>query len=124
VAGLAHALGASGMILTIWAALRVLLATLLGSTAFSIGIGLVYALVFETAIFSLPIQNEYFKDAREFFPCQNSPSLANSFSEQATTGFTPPEPPVDAPQATLVLVAYTAAFVLLATFVFRRSDVH
>jgi hypothetical protein len=122
VTGRARALGASGLILTIWAPLRVLLATPLGSTALSIGIGLVYALVFETAIFNLPIQNEYFKDARKYFPGKNSSSLANSSSAQAPPGFAPPEPPVDAPQATFVLLAYTAAFDLLATFVFRRSD--
>lgn len=120
---LARALGAGGLILAVWAALGVLLATLLRSTALSIGIGLVYSLVLETIIFNLPIQNKAFREAREFFPSQNSSFLANSFSGQAQGGFAPPEPPVDASQAALVLLAYAAAFVLLAAFVFRRRDV-
>jgi ABC-2 type transport system permease protein len=121
---LARALGAGGLILAIWAALGVLLATLLRSTALSIAIGLVYSFVIETIIFNLPIQNEAFQDALEFFPGQNSTSLADSFSERAQGGFAPPEPPVDAPQAALVLLAYAATFVALAAFVFRRRDVN
>jgi ABC-2 type transport system permease protein len=120
---LVRALGAGGLILAIWAALGVLLATLLRSTALSIGIGLVYSLVLETIIFNLPIQNRAFLEAREFFPGQNSNFLANSFSAQAPGGFAAPEPPVDASQAALVLLAYAAAFVALAAFVFSRRDV-
>jgi len=120
---LASALGACGLIVAVWAALGVLLATLLRSTALSIGLGLVYSLVLETIIFNLPIPNKAFQDAREYFPGQNSTFLANSFSEQDSGGFAPPQPPVDAPQATLVLLAYAAAFILLAAFVFRRRDV-
>ena len=116
---LARALGAGGLILAIWAALGVLLATLLRSTALSIG--LVYSLVLETVIFNPPIRNESFTNARDFFPGQNSSSLANSFSGQASTGFAPP--PVDAPQAALVLLVYTAAFLALAALVFYRRDV-
>ena len=121
---LARALGAGGLILATWASLGVLLATLLRSTALSIGIGLVYSLVLETIIFNLPIQNKAFLEAREFFPGQNSNFLANSFSEQAPGGFAAPEPPVDALQAALVLLAYAAAFVALAAFVFSRRDVN
>ena len=77
---LARALGAGGLILAIWAALGVLLATLLRSTALSIGIGLVYYFVLETSIFNLLFQNKAFREAREFFPDQNSSFLANSFS--------------------------------------------
>jgi len=80
---LARALGAGGLILAIWAALGVLLATLLRSTALSIGIGLVYYFVLETSIFNLLIQNKAFREAREFFPGQNLSFLANSFSGQA-----------------------------------------
>jgi ABC-2 type transport system permease protein len=120
---LVRALGAGGLILAVWAALGVLLATLLRSTALSIGIGLVYSLVLETIIFSLPIPNEAFRNAREFFPGQNSTFLADSFSGQPQAGFAPPEPPVEASQAALVLIAYAAAFVLIAAFVFRSRDV-
>ena len=118
-----RALGAGGLILSSWAALGALLATLLRSTALSVGIGLVYTLALETIIFSLPIQNKTFRDVREFFPGQNSTFLANSFSEQAPSGFAAPSPPVDATQATLVLLVYTTVFVAIAALVFRRRDV-
>jgi ABC-type transport system involved in multi-copper enzyme maturation permease subunit len=116
------ALGAGWLILAAWAAFGALLATLLRSTALSIGIGLVYSLVLETIIVNLPIQDKLFADAREYLPGQNSTFLANSFSGQG--GFDPAQPPVDALQATLVLLAYTAASVALAAFVFSRRDVN
>jgi ABC-2 type transport system permease protein len=116
-----RAVGAGFLILAVWASLGALLATLLRSTALSIGIGLVYSLVVETVIFNLPIRSESFANARRFFPGQNSSSLADSFSAQAPTSFATPQ--IHAAQATLVLLAYTAAFVALAALVFRRRDV-
>ena len=116
----ARALGAGALILTLWGSLGALLATLFRSTALSVGLGLVYALVLEALILSLPIRNETFQDAREFFPGQNSTFLANSFADGP---FSPPNPPVDPGQAALVVAAYAIAFVLLAAFIFRRRDV-
>jgi ABC-type transport system involved in multi-copper enzyme maturation permease subunit len=118
--GLVRALGAGWLILAVWATLGALLATLLRSTALAVGIGLVYSLGLEGIITNLPIQNETFKKVIEFLPGQNSTFLADSFSDQGSTS---PQP-VDATQATLVLLAYTAAFVLLAALVFRRRDVN
>jgi ABC-2 type transport system permease protein len=120
---LVRALGAGTLILATWAALGVLLATLLRSTALSIGLGLVYSLVLEAIVLNLPIQNKAFQDVREFFPGQNSNFLANSFSGQSQGGFATSQQPVEAPQAALVLLAYTAVCVLLAAFVFHRRDV-
>lgn len=117
---LIRALGAGWLILAVWATLGALLATLLRSTALAVGIGLIYSLGLESIITNLPVQNKTFTDAIEFLPGQNSTFLAGSFSEQ---GLASPQPPVDAMQATLVLLAYTAAFVLLAALVFRRRDV-
>jgi ABC-2 type transport system permease protein len=118
---LVRAVGAGFLILAVWASLGALLATLLRSTALSIGIGLVYSLVVETVIFNLPIRSESFTNARRFFPGQNSSSLADSFSAQAPTSLATPQ--IHAAQATLVLLAYAAAFVALAALVFRRRDV-
>ena len=89
---LLRALGAGFLILAVWASLGALLSTLLRSTALSIGLGLVYSLVLETVIFNLPINSESFTNAREFFPGQNSSSLADSFSTQPPTGFAPQHP--------------------------------
>jgi ABC-2 type transport system permease protein len=120
---LLRALGAGFLILSVWASLGVLLSTLLRSTALSIGLGLVYSLVLENVIFNLPINSESFTNARRFFPGQNSSSLADSFSSQTAAGITPQTPQIGAAQSTLVLLAYTAAFIALAVFVFSRRDV-
>ena len=120
---LLRALGAGFLILAVWASLGALLSTLLRSTALAIGLGLVYSLVLESVIFNLPINSESFTNARRFFPGQNSSSLADSFSGQPPAGFAPPTPQIDGTQAALVLLAYTAAFVALAAFVFSRRDV-
>jgi ABC-2 type transport system permease protein len=117
---LLRALGAGFLILAVWASLGALLSTLLRSTALSIGLGLVYSLVLENVIFNLPINSESFTNASRFFPGQNSSSLADSFSAQPPTGLAPQ---IDATQSTLVLLAYTAAFVVLAALVFYRRDV-
>jgi ABC-2 type transport system permease protein len=120
---LLRAIGAGFLILAVWAALGALLSTLLRSTALSIGLGLVYSLVLETVIFNLPINSESFTNARRFFPGQNSSSLADSFSGQPPAGIAPPSSQIDGEQAALVLLAYTLAFVVIATLVFRRRDV-
>jgi ABC-2 type transport system permease protein len=120
---LLRAIGAGFLILAVWAALGALLSTLLRSTALSIGLGLVYSLVLETVIFNLPINSESFTNARRFFPGQNSSSLADSFSGQPSAGIAPPSSQIDGEQAALVLLAYTLAFVVIATLVFRRRDV-
>ncbi|QIN81647.1 ABC transporter permease subunit [Rubrobacter tropicus] len=117
---LVRAFGSGVLILTLWAAFGALLATLFRSTALSVGLGLVYVLVLETLVLSLPIQNEAFQDAREFFPGQNSTFLANSFAEGP---FSPPNPPVDPGQAALVVAAYAIVFVVVAALVFSRRDV-
>lgn len=115
-----RAFGAGMLVMALWGAFGVLLATLFRSTALSVGLGLVYLLVLESLVLNLPIPNETFRNAREFFPGQNSTFLANAFVEGP---FAPPDPPVEAWQAALVVAAYAAAFVLLAVLVFRRRDV-
>ena len=116
----ARAFGTGVLIMALWGAFGALLATLFRSTALSVGLGLVYLLVLENVVLNLPIRNETYRDAREFFPGQNSNFLANSFVEGT---FAPPDPPVDAWQAALVVAAYAAVFVLLAVLIFRRRDV-
>ena len=119
----ARALGAGALILVLWAAMGVFLAALLRSTALSIAIGLVYSLVLEGIIFSLPIDSEAFRNSRKFFPGQNSNFLANSFTRDLPQGLGAPKPPVDPGQAALVLGAYTVVFLVLAALLLRRRDV-
>ena len=102
----------------------VFLATLFRSTALAIGLGLFYALALEGLVFSLPIPNESFQDARRFFLGQNSGFLADSFAGSSLQQpFAPPGPDVGAAQSALTLCLYLAAFILIAALVFRQRDV-
>ena len=119
-----RALGAGVPILALWAALGALLATLCRSTALAVGLGLVYLLVLEVLLLSLPIPNESYRGAGRFFPGQNATFLANSFAPGGAGGVPGlPGTPTGAGQAALVVAAYTIAFVVLAALVFRRRDV-
>ncbi len=117
----ARALGAGVLILALWAALGVFLATLFRSTALAVGLGLVYLLVLEVLVLSLPIPNETYRNAGRFFPGQNSTFLANSFAGGGAVGG--PGQPTGAGQAALVVAAYAIALVVLAALIFRRRDV-
>ena len=119
----ARALGSGTLILVLWAAMGVFLAALLRSTALSIAIGLVYALVLEGIIFSLPIDSEAFRNSRKFFPGQNSNFLADSFTRGLPQGFGGSKPLVDPGQAALVLGIYIVVFIFLAALLLRRRDV-
>ncbi len=124
LAQLLEGLGAGAVILAVWAALGVFLATLFRSTALAIGLGLFYALALEGIVFGLPIPNESFQDARQFFLGQNSGFLADSFTGGSLQQpFAPPGPDVGATQAALVLGVYLAAFLLIAALAFRQRDV-
>jgi ABC-2 type transport system permease protein len=121
---LLEGLGGGAVILAVWAALGVFLATLFRSTALAVGFGLFYALALEGLVFALPIPNESFQDARRFFLGQNSGFLADSFAGSSLQQpFVPPGPDVGAAQAALVLCLYLAAFLLIAAFAFRQRDV-
>jgi len=121
---LLEGMGAGAVILAVWAALGVFLATLFRSTALAIGLGLFYALALEGLVFGLPIPNESFQDARRFFLGQNSHFLADSFAGSSLQQpFAPPGPDVGAAQAALVLCIYLAVFVLVAALAFQQRDV-
>ena len=122
---LLEALGAGALILAVWAALGVFLATLMRSTALAIGLGLFYALALEGLIFGLPISNEGFQKARQFFVGQNSNFLVNSFgsgSLQQNLALSSASD-VGAAQSTLVLCAYLVVFLLVSALIFWQRDV-
>jgi ABC-2 type transport system permease protein len=121
---LLEGLGGGAVILAVWAALGVFLATLFRSTALAVGLGLFYALALEGLVFALPLANESFQDARRFFLGQNSGFLADSFAGNSVQQpLVPPGPDIGAAQSTLVLCLYLATFLLIAALAFRQRDV-
>lgn len=114
--------GAGALILAAWALFGLFLATLFRSTALAIGIGLVYALVLEGILFSLPIQNDTLDNAREYLLGQNTTFLANSFTDNLPQGFGSQPPPVDATHAALVIGGYAVVFAVISVILFRQRD--
>ena len=115
-------LGAAWLILAAWTALGVALAALFRGTALAIGLGLVYALVLETIVGTIAALVERARPIREAFLGANAGALADAFRPPPEAAFSAPSR-IPAGQATLVLLAYTAAFLLLAALLLRRRDV-
>lgn len=117
-----RAVGAGWLIMIVWTAVGVLLATLFRGTALAIGLGLVYALVLEGIAASLLAQNEDFDPVRKALLGENSNALVEYFGS-IPDAFGVPDPLVDADRAVITLAAYAIGLLLLAALVFRRRDV-
>lgn len=116
-------IGAGWLILIVFAAFGIFLATLFRSTALAIGLGLVYLLVLENLFLGLAPQSDTVQDIGTALPAKNALDLASSFGE-VPQGFAPPGEAVDATQAILVLAAYGVGFILVSALLFRRRDVN
>lgn len=115
--------GAGWLILVVFAALGVFLATLLRGTALAIGLGLVYLLVLENLFLGLAPQSETIQDIGATLPAKNSLDLSSSFGEIPQIFAAPGGEAAEPAQAALIVAAYAIGFLLLATFVFSRRDV-
>ncbi|HET6694889.1 MAG TPA: ABC transporter permease subunit [Gaiellaceae bacterium] len=116
------------LIFAAWAALGMLLAILTRGTALATGIGILYAFVIEGLFSALAGEISVLDRLVEFFV------RANGYSLVAVLGVSPDDvgdrgpgsfsgPFVGGSQATLVLAAYTAVFVVVAAWLLRRRDV-
>lgn len=114
-------LGAGWLILIVFAAFGVFLATLFRSTALAIGLGLVYLLVLENLFLGLAPQSETVEKIGTALPGKNALDLASSFGK-VPQGFAAPGEAVEVTQAIMVLVAYAVAFTLLSAVLFWRRD--
>lgn len=115
-------LGAAWLILAAWTALGAMLAALFRGTALAVGLGLVYALLLEGALGGVAALVAGLRPLGDALLGTNARALARAFGDR-------PEQPsqlvsrVAPGQAALVLVAYAAAFLLVAALVLRRRDV-
>lgn len=120
---LVRALGAGWLILAVWTALGALLATAFRSTALPIGLGLIYVLVFEFFIGGFAGQSKIIAGIAKALPGPNAGSLVAALAPTSLEGGTPGLVLVAGPvQATVVLMAYAAGFVLLSLLLFVRRD--
>ena len=119
---LLRATGVGLLICAVWTAMGAFLATLFRGTPLAIGLGLVYAILLEGLAATLLAANEDFDSVRKFLLNENSYALINSFGS-SPEGLGVSASIVEPERAVLILIAYVAAFFLLAGFVFWRRDV-
>jgi ABC-2 type transport system permease protein len=121
-------LAAGWLILAVWAAFGVMLAVLSRGTALAVGVGILYALVFEGLLSALASQVSAVDRIVEFFLRANAYSLVTklgvSASDVADSGPGSFDGPfVGGAQALLVLGSYALVFLVLSAWLLRRRDV-
>lgn len=126
IADIAKAGAAAWLILAIWAGIGFVLATAFRQSAMAIGLGLAYGLLIEPLAFSLLAGlGDVVKQVHVWFPIANAGYLVQSFgpipgSEAAAAAI---KPDADGTHATLVLLVYLVAFVVISAGLTRSRDV-
>jgi ABC-type transport system involved in multi-copper enzyme maturation permease subunit len=125
---LVRAVGASWLILAVWAALGALLGVLTRGTSLAIGVGILYALLIERLLSAFTDSVGALEPLSQIFLRSNGYSLATALGAlRAAISSSGPgsfSGPFVAPgQAVAVLVAFVAGFTALAALVLRRRDV-
>lgn len=123
---LVKAFGAGWISLAVFACLGVFLATLFRGSGLAISLGLVYILALESIISGVLSQNSATEKVVPALPGRNAADVLNAFgvSGQGAQGAAaqPGLQGVDPLQASLVLVAYILAFLVVAALIFRKRD--
>ncbi|MGB3634258.1 MAG: ABC transporter permease subunit [Rubrobacteraceae bacterium] len=121
---IAKGVGVGFLTMTVWGALGFALAVLLRSTAFAIGLGLIWIIIENAIIPGILFDNETFEKIRKALPGENASSLAQYFGnplpEEFTGGF---EPLVEPERAIWVLAAYAVGFILISALIIWQRDV-
>lgn len=118
------AYGVAALTISVWCALGVCLAMLFRSTAWAIGIGLLYALAVESIIGILPLAGDIGDIVTQALIGNNVAALvAAAAPSSAAATFGGPMVDIDAGQAVAVLLAYIVAAIGIATVVFVRRDI-
>jgi ABC-2 type transport system permease protein len=105
------------LIFMTWASFGMLLAVLVRQSAVAVGIGLVYVLVVENVLAGILSGVSQLRALHDALPGVNAAALVGSLGKPTHGG------PVSPEQAAFVLVAYTAAFVVISATLVRRRDV-
>jgi ABC-2 type transport system permease protein len=121
-------LAAGWLILAVWAAFGVMLAVLSRGTALAVGVGILYALVFEGLLSALASQVSAVDRIVEFFLRANAYSVvtklgvaASDVSDSGPGSFDGPF--VGGAQALVVLGSYALVFLVVSGWLLRRRDV-
>ena len=110
------------LILALWATLGFAFATLVKGTTLAVGLGLIYAFVVEQVFKGFSTLSESLRTVVELLPGVNTAALSQAFVGPAGNPALE-EGLINPARAVLVILLYTAAFVLITALVFRRRDV-
>lgn len=119
----ASAYGVAALTIGVWCAIGLCLATVFRSTAWAIGVGLLYALAIESVLGLLPLAGDIGDVVARALISNNIAALVAAAAPQSSDVFGAPLVVIDAGQAVAVLAAYVAAASATATAVFIRRDI-
>lgn len=122
-ADLLSAFGVAALTISVWCAVGSCLATLFRSTAWAIGLGLLYSLAIEAIIGILPLAGDIGDVVSRALIGNNVAALVAAAAPQSAATFGGPAIDIDAGQAVAVLLAYLVAAIAIATAVFVRRDI-
>ena len=117
------AFGVAVLTISVWCAVGACLATLFRSTAWAIGIGLLYSLAIESIVGILPLAGSIGDVVSRALIGNNVAALIAAAAPQSAATFGGPTIEIAARQAVAVLVAYTVVAIGIATVVFVRRDI-
>lgn len=121
---LLRGLGAGWLVLTMWSAAGVVLATVTRGTALAVGLGLVWALVLENLVRGIAGSIDWLGAIQDWLPGANGGSLIAALIPDGVAVDTPGVVAlVPGDRAAGVLLGYVAVFVVASALLVRRRDV-
>lgn len=121
---IAKGVGVGFLTMLVWGTLGFTLAVLLRSTAFAIGLGLIWIIIENAIIPGILFDNETFETIRKALPGQNASSLSQYFGSPLPEEFMGGlEPLVEPGRAVWVLAAYAVGFIIISALLFWRRDI-
>jgi ABC-type transport system involved in multi-copper enzyme maturation permease subunit len=122
VGDIATAFSVSVLIIALWCGMGVCFATLFRGTGWAIGLGL-YAVLLELLLSQVPLEGRTGELLADALITNNTTALVDWFSPSASEAFGVPVVDIAPQQAIVVLLAYLAAALLVATIVYGRRDI-
>jgi ABC-2 type transport system permease protein len=119
----AAAFGVALLTVAVWCAVGMCLATVFRSTAWAIGVGLLYALAVESALGLLPLGGRLGDVVAQILVANNVTALVVAAVPAAASSFGAPAVPISAGQAAAVLLVYLVGSLGVAAAVFARRDI-
>lgn len=119
----ATAYGAAVLIIGVWCAIGLCLATVFRGTGWAIGLGLIYALAVESVISTIPFTGQVGEVVDRVLIGNNAAALAIAVAPDQADVFGQATVDIPAGQAVVALLAYLVVALVVAVLVFLRRDI-